>query len=197
MSGEGHMFSGSILMVDTYLCYDILSRIELSSIFRTGFDYFDTLVNPMLCHDGWFKYPFFVLSVFFYYIGLLIPDIDSEYSMISKMLHFHIPVAHRGLTHSVWAGLIFLVIGVVLFYPLRFLFIGLLIHGFIDHFSKAGWVPFYPIGKYRIYNNTVFTNKKHMVFYSAKAPEAELIFNGFILLFSIVLIGFSYYLILM
>ena len=196
MTGKGHIVSGSILMADTYLCYDLISRIEISAVFRTWLDVFEKQINPLLYYDGWPKYVFLFLSVFFYYIGVLSPDIDSDRSTISKMLHFSIPVVHRGLTHSIWIGGIFAGIGVCVFYPLRFLFIGFLIHGFMDHYSKAGWVPFYPLGDYRIYNNTVFTNKKHLVFYSAKAPEAEWIFNGFILLLSILLIGFGYYFVL-
>lgn len=194
MTGKGHIISGSILMADTYLCSVYLSRIEVPAFLCTYMDWFTQQVNPMKYYESVFWKPvLFGVCVFFYYFGLLLPDIDTD-SMISKWLHFKIPLRHRGFTHSIWFICIFLIPGIFLCYPFRFLAIGMLVHGFMDHFSKAGWVLFYPIGKYKCYDETVFNTRKHLVFYSAKVPHSEILFNAFLFLLSFCTVLLLYFL---
>ena len=165
MTGKGHLMSGSILIADTYLCSCFLPHLSVSAVFvdkynlfiDTHFDVFAHQSNTIL------KIIMLFVSIFLYYIGLLLPDIDKK-SMIAKLFKFSLPVTHRGITHSFYMFLI-LLLGSFTFYSLRFLVLGFVVHIFVDSFSPAGWVPFYPLGRYYVRNDTVITKRRHLTLY--------------------------------
>jgi membrane-bound metal-dependent hydrolase YbcI (DUF457 family) len=175
MTGKGHLVSGSILMADTYLCGCFLPHLPVSAIFIETVDNFVNTHFDVFAHQDNFIFRIFTvaLSIVFYYLGLLLPDIDKK-SMISHIFKFSLPITHRGLTHTIYV-LILIIIGSVTFYPLRFLGLGFLVHVLIDSLSPAGWVPFYPIGRYYVRNETVITKDKHLVLYTSDGYSEDIL----------------------
>lgn len=126
--------------------------------------------------------------------GFLLPDIDQEHSTISRLLRFHIPVAHRGVTHTLWAVMLVLLAAVLAWRPLAFLSFGILVHDILDWPSKAGWVPFYPFGHYKKIHGTIFSRKHRFVLYSSAEPGTETVFAGFLVLACVLITAFEAYL---
>lgn len=134
------------------------------------------------------------VSVFLCVLGLLLPDIDQEHSTVSELLRFHIPVAHRGITHSLWVAMLTFLVAALLWRPLVFLVLGILIHDILDWPSKAGWVPFYPLGSYKKVHGTIFSRRHRFVLYSAADPGTETAFAGFVVLACVLIVAFEAYL---
>lgn len=132
----------------------------------------------------------------FYLSGVLMPDIDSENSMASKMLGFSLPVAHRGITHSVWTASAFLLAGMSLWHPLAAFGLGVLMHALSDWPSQAGWVPFYPFGSYKKIHGTVFARRHRFVLYSSSSPGSETVAVGLLVLACVLAAAFEAYLVL-
>lgn len=100
------------------------------------------------------------ICFFLFWLGSLLPDIDSEVSTLGK--HFHLPLEHRTWTHSIW----FLIpLGVFAWYhPFgRWLFAGYFLHLIFDSVSVAGICFFYPFQKYRKYGSGAFVAKNHRI----------------------------------
>lgn len=116
-----------------------------------------------------------VVSTILFLIGSLLPDIDSPKSIISRLLHFHIPVEHRTWTHT-----IYIVIGLgitsLFFYPLMFMTLGFFLHLFWDSLSAEGCCFFYPFEKYRYYGKAKI-KEKHILklYHTDKASEYVLV----------------------
>lgn len=81
-----------------------------------------------------------------YILGLVLPDCDNEDSYISRIVH--ISFDHRTWTHSVWAVLLLLLLG-ILYHPVLGLALGVFVHIFVDSFSRAGVCWLYPFTKYK------------------------------------------------
>lgn len=79
------------------------------------------------------------------FLGLLLPDCDSDESFISHI--FHLPFEHRTWTHSIWAVLLFVASG-FLYKPLWGLALGIFVHIFVDSFSVEGICWLYPLTRY-------------------------------------------------
>lgn len=94
----------------------------------------------------------------FYFLGLLLPDCDSEKSFISHIVR--LPFEHRTWTHTVWAVLLFVVAG--FFYkPLWGLALGVFVHILMDSLSVLGVCWFYPITAYKNSIKTGFKPDKY------------------------------------
>lgn len=94
----------------------------------------------------------------FYFLGLLLPDCDSEDSFISNIIH--LPFEHRTWTHSIWAVLLFVVAG--FFYkPLWGLALGIFVHILMDSVSVSGVCWLYPITAYKTSFKTGFKPDKY------------------------------------
>ena len=91
-------------------------------------------------------YLFAGLSGLFFLLGSLLPDIDSPYSTLGKIVH--IPVKHRTWTHTIWFVIVFAVAS-IWFRPLVWLAVGFFLHLFWDNFSYSGVCFIYPIIKKR------------------------------------------------
>lgn len=187
MTGKGHIVSGSIFMTDTLICCAFVQQIDLSVSFHNFFESFNSNFNPLIFYQDYnpvLSYLMLGICIFAYYIGLLLPDIDTT-STISNFLHFQIPGPHRGLTHSVWFVLLFYVLGIFYIRSLVFLSFGMFVHDITDGFSAAGWVPFYPFGKYQIkYENIVCSKCKHITLYTSTAKHSEAVCNLIFILVS-------------
>lgn len=111
-------------------------------------------------------------------IGALLPDIDLRDSMISKLVHFHIPIRHRTWTHTLWLLLIPIIIGWVLLLRssncnASFLWfslaLGIFWHLVMDSLSVGGVCWLYPITQYINYPDGAHIKKHHWLkLYSVK-----------------------------
>ena len=86
-------------------------------------------------------------------IGSLFPDIDSRNSRLGR--HVHLPLRHRGWTHTDW--LLILVLALSFVDPTGlsvWFFVGLFSHDVTDELSVAGRVRFYPLTKYKVISSS-------------------------------------------
>ena len=127
-------------------------------------------------------------------LGLVLPDIDLANSTASKLAHFSLPLRHRGFTHTVWAILLFLAAGAFLWRPLAAIGAGMLVHDLLDWPSQAGWSPFYPLGKHRIFHDTVMARNHRFVLYSSASPGSEAVASGLVIMICVLAIAFEAYL---
>lgn len=122
-----------------------------------------------------------LLAVVLFYLGTLLPDIDSENSMLGK--YIHLPIEHRVWTHAIYIPLLFL-IGSYWVRVLFWLSLGYLLHLFWDAFSYCGVCFFYPISSYRRFGNTgAKVKKKHILkVYRAGKPSEYVVVTIIVLL---------------
>lgn len=93
--------------------------------------------------------------------GSLLPDIDSENSLINKQLPINLSkyFVHRGICHSLIGWLIFCLISLIILFPIicyvkligTMIYLGLIIGYFLhlleDSFSRSGIIWMYPFGR--------------------------------------------------
>lgn len=92
---------------------------------------------------------YLILAVVLFWVGSLLPDIDSKSSLLGR--HLHVPGPHHGFTHTNWFLAILLLFALPGFTRVLFwLFLGALLHCLVDGMSKAGRVGFYPLSKHKI-----------------------------------------------
>ena len=198
MTGRGHLVSGTVAAADAIAALHFIGACDAPAAVRSAADKFiAATVGPLGL--GWRTAVSAAILAAGYYIGLLLPDIDKENSMMARRLHVCVAVNHRGVTHSVWALLIPLLICFAATSPVDALpkgvFLGMLVHCLADSLSVAGWVPFYPIGRYRIYNGTVMTRRKgHFGLYSSARQGSEAVVNGMFIIVSACAFSFLAYL---
>lgn len=101
---------------------------------------------------------FYIISGLFFLLGSLLPDIDSERSLLGK--YIHLPVEHRTWTHAVWAPLLFFTAGHFC-RPFFWLGLGYILHLFWDSLSYAGICWFYPVSNYKRHTNSIKIKKRH------------------------------------
>jgi hypothetical protein len=106
-------------------------------------------------------WPFYLLcSLLLLILGSLLPDIDSEKSVLGRFLY--LPVQHRTWTHSIWFVIPFILLGFV--HPVfRFLWIGVLSHILADEFSRGGVCFMYPVHTYKRYGSGAFIARGHKI----------------------------------
>lgn len=130
---------------------------------------YSTMITPKVL-------PFFIfvaVSVLFFYLGTLLPDIDSEKSLLGR--YFHLPIEHRTWTHAIWLPLIFIGLG-SFFSPFYWLSLGYLLHLFWDNLSVGGVCFFYPISNYRRYGGGAKVKRKHILrLYGVGSPVETII----------------------
>lgn len=198
MTGKGHLVSGTVAAADATaaLCFLRAGGAPAALVSAT-----DALISAAVgtAVPGWRMAAAAAVLAAGYYIGLLLPDIDKENSMLARRLHVCLAVNHRGITHSLWAMSVPAVLSLFSIYPLdvlcRGLFLGMLVHCLADAMSVAGWVPFYPLGKWRTYNHTVMTRRRgHFGLYSSARPGSEAVVNGMLVILSACGFGFWAYL---
>lgn len=103
---------------------------------------------------------FVLIGVFLYFIGSLLPDIDTPYSTLGKILY--LPFEHRTWTHALWLPAA-LCIGGIWVRLLFWMGVGVLVHDFWDSFSASGIHWFYPIGSGK--------KTKHIALYHTSQPS--------------------------
>lgn len=84
-------------------------------------------------------------------VGLVLPDVDNPGSRVGRLLHVPSRVRHRTLPHTLWLVVLLVLSGWWLAWQyLTWLGVGVLIHQVLDSWSKAGWVPLYPLGQWEV-----------------------------------------------
>lgn len=119
---------------------------------------------------------YWILAISFFLVGSVLPDIDSEKSMISRLLHFHLPIEHRTWTHTLVFPVLFGILS-LWFKPLLFLSIAYLLHLLWDNLSKQGVCFFYPFEQYIGYGSGAKVKKGHKlkVYRTGQASEFVLL----------------------
>lgn len=176
MTGKSHLATGiSSAIITTnaliYIGYTYTGwqASALSKVARY------TLEECAGSHSNINRIVWFVFSILLFLFGLILPDIDKDTSMVSKLLHFHIPIEHRTWTHTIWV-VISLSVLAVFFRPCIFLSLGYLVHLFWDGLSSCGVCLFYPFEKYRSYGKAKVKEKHILKFYhTSKASEYVLL----------------------
>ncbi len=184
MTGRGHAITGFILAADTYLCHWVFKQVD-SAVIIPGITNFIDKHLDVYAHQELLQFQICMgaLSFAFLLIGVLLPDIDTTGAITAFTKYHHLPIPHRGVTHTLYFALLFWLAGVFLFYPLRFIAVGCIIHDIFDSFSKAGWVPFYPFGSHYLSygmngNRIVVSKHSHLVLYKSDGGRSEDIFLG-------------------
>lgn len=121
---------------------------EVESGLRQGATWFLTHVMPPgidMVTLVWFVPIAIALMLF----GSVLADADHDKSLVGRRLH--IPVIHRGLTHTDWVLLGF---GALVFvdptHVSSWFWLGLASHAFLDELSSAGRVHFYPFTRHKV-----------------------------------------------
>lgn len=116
-----------------------------------------------------------VLSVLLFFLGVLLPDIDSQGSILGKIIY--IPIRHRTWTHTIWV--VFLFLGLSFLWPGFFwIAAGVVCHLIIDSVSNQGVCWFYPISKYRYYPGGAAVKKKHVLKFYRTGSKMESVVCG-------------------
>lgn len=123
------------------------------------------------------------LGLVFFYIGTLLPDIDSERSMLGR--YIHLPMEHRTWTHAIWLPLIFVLAGFA-FPPLWWAALGYVLHLFWDSLSRGGVCWFYPISGYVSYSGGAKVKHRHWAKLYSVGGVSEYIVTGSIVVVAIV-----------
>lgn len=165
MNGRNHLATGAVLAVDAAL-------LALSAGVPAALD-------PLARYGhGPAGYAACAGCAALYLFGTVLPDIDNG-GLVSKWTHFSLPLAHRGWTHSVWAAAVFLFLGARA-WPMRYVAFGMLVHDLMDALSTAGWVPFYPFGRWRNYRGTVMARGWTPGLYGSSSPGSENVAAGLV-----------------
>ena len=191
MNGERHIVTGLALAADAGLLAE-----RAAAAFPDAGSYRRDSLSPLSVYGrgpaGWLVC---AGCAGLYVFGSVLPDVDHG-GVASKWLHFTLPVRHRGWTHALWS--VFLFMGLSVFCPplwiLRWLAVGMLAHDLMDAPSDAGWAPFYPLGKWRVYHNTVIARKRPTGLYGSSKPGSEAVFAGVVVAVSAAWWGFWAYL---
>lgn len=186
MLGKCHIVSNvcTLTMLETTILY-----------FKKQYDGFGhDVINEYACelHDfvigKTFHGPFILWIVggfLLFLLGTLLPDIDSENSLLGR--YIHIPIEHRTWLHTMWIPMIFLIVSI--WYPiLIWLGLGYMIHLFWDSFSYCGVCYFYPISKYRRYGNGAKVKQKHLFKLYRAGKSSEYVFISMIVILTLALL---------
>lgn len=172
MTGKSHIATGVASAAIITDCYLLLQSAEISTVPHT---IAENLKNFTLHTD--IPIPIYMsICVFFYLLGLILPDIDHPGSMIGRKLY--IPLEHRTWTHC-WLPLFLCCIGSIWYRSLFFLGLGMFIHIVFDSFSASGVMWFYPL------------KTKHVCVLYHVRTASEYIVAGVWILFSLIVTGFT------
>lgn len=138
MRGGSHLgmnMATGIIVAET--CF-LTTKISSPEWLQTGVTVFSEF---MLDGGDVPKIIFIPAVIILFLIGGLLPDIDTPYSMLGRIIY--IPVEHRTWTHAIWWPLIFCIAGIWV-RPFMWLGLGIFMHDLWDHPSASGINWFYP-----------------------------------------------------
>lgn len=155
MMGKNHVAVNAAVLTASLVC-------AASQLSRGGEAFVAFMIpqsQPVSGAIGFLQTCGFLLTCFFcFWIGSLLPDIDSKDSMLGR--YVHLPLKHRTWMHSIWpcVPLFFFSLRWV---QVRWLFAGYLLHIAGDSLSAAGICFLYPFKKYKEYASGAFVCPGH------------------------------------
>lgn len=103
-----------------------------------------------------------VVYLIAFFIGTLLPDIDSPNSLLGR--YIHIPVEHRTWLHAIYLYLIPAVLGWFVHPVFSWLFFGVFVHLFWDSLSASGNCWLYKLAsEYKEYGGGAKIKKHHVL----------------------------------
>ena len=199
MNCKNHIIAGTALVpvVDTavkgvsYLCHIQAFEIYRTYMFGcvTDGDIFDVHITMPVCA---------AIAVISFLLGICLPDIDTEKSLISKIIKIpiHKLIEHRTWTHTMW-GIIALFTAGLLFYDklwfLNWIAYGCFMHILCDSWSRAGICWFYPISKYKSFPGGAKIKDGHFIYMYKTGEKSENVAAGALVFIGIafLILGFS------
>lgn len=112
----------------------------------------------------------FFVSIVLFGLGTLLPDVDSQGSILGRVVY--LPIRHRTWTHSIWPLLVLFALS---FAWIGFFWIalGMFFHLLMDSVSRQGVCWFYPISKYRYYSGGAAVKVKHLLKFYRTGSKME------------------------
>lgn len=161
MLGKSHVIANVCSLVMVTTAVQAISKLG-------GNEFFDTVAAPaaryvmdVMSTMGPVSKPIVVcVGLVCFLLGTLLPDIDSEGSLIGR--HLHLPIEHRTWTHTIWVVAAFFAMGFVCS-PFWWLALGYFLHLFWDALSVGGVCWCYPFSDYRSYGNGARVKRNHKV----------------------------------
>ena len=195
MTGRSHLVAGtaSIPLADGLL-HGLAATPVINQLPQvTGL--LTTYHGMFLQGDGFAKVIWIVESILLFYIGTLLPDIDTGQSMIRKMTHTQSKSVnedgHRTWTHSIWVILLLCVLTWKVSVCFWLLF-GYATHLFWDMWSAMGICLLYPFQTYRKYGTGAKVAKGHCAKLYHTGQASEYVLVGVICTVSIVVLFFCH-----
>lgn len=108
-------------------------------------------------------------------VGGYLPDIDSKSSTLGR--YVHVPLRHRGWTHSNW--FVLAIFALSLFDPTHlspWLMLGVISHDLSDELSQAGRVHWYPFTSYKVItrsNHEIVVKPRWRGFYQTSSSSSS------------------------
>lgn len=178
MTGKQHIVAGTTLTVLTVAAYE-----------NVKYNWTNDRVVDMITNIKEFVIPQNMLLIpvclIFLVLGFLLPDCDSQKSMLGRF--FYVPIEHRTWTHTIWVILLFSIIG-IFFKPFFCLAFGYFTHLLVDSPSRCGVCWLYPISKYKNYGHAKI-KKGHFVYLYASDPMAWILCGVLITITVLYIIG--------
>lgn len=176
MNGKNHLISGVAVGADAALAATYISRI-----FPAAGEFLADRLSPFARFSGTAGIACCAFAAGAYLFGTILPDVDNG-GLVSRYLHLKLPCRHRGWTHSIWAMAAILAVSFfgsgsqylgMAAWVCRYLALGMLAHDAMDGLSVAGWVMFYPFGRWRVYKGTVMKQGWTPGLYSSAQAGSE------------------------
>lgn len=182
MNGKHHIISGVALAVATNEAVKLAT-----SFFNTDFyeslhrcSMFDNIIKSDGIGQVFGAILTTIVCAGLFLLGCLLPDIDQEHSTLGR--YFHLPVAHRTWTHTVWFIALFAIPAIFVVPWLAWLAYGCFLHIFLDSLSKGGICWFYPISQYKKWTSGAQIKKNHWIYLYRTGEMSETILTGFFVL---------------
>ena len=190
MVGRNHVISNTCSVVTAACCLKCL-EIQQNPIALTATAVAD-FIKRFMFDSNVNIYASLVLSVFLFYTGTLLPDIDNEKSLLGR--HIHLNVEHRTWTHTVWFVIMWSVIGYK-FILVRWLVLGYFLHLFWDSLSVGGICWLYPVTQYKYFGNSGAKIKKgHKIYIYRVGKTSETVLMVVLIITSLLSAGLCVYL---
>lgn len=185
MNGRNHLVTGAAIAADAALAISCVPGLPQQV---------SGALLPMARYGGAAGYAMCGACALAYLFGTVLPDVDNG-GLVSKWLHFSLPLAHRGWTHSVWAAALFFLLAAqwpgepaaaaAFLWPARYVGLGMLAHDLMDALSVSGWVPFYPLGRWRNNRGVIMARGRGLPLYSSSRPGSESAVSGAVVILSL------------
>lgn len=154
MKGTNHLLTGAALLPSYGKFILQADRILPKFVYRTNVLHYTHFLRNELLEN---LISSATIGVGLYFLGTLLPDIDSPNSLLGK--HFYLPIPHRIYTHLIYVPLLLFYLTQ---YHILFFFLGMgyLTHILVDALSRMGVCFFNPFG-YRHYPSGAVVKKGH------------------------------------